>query len=170
MKKMILKTLTSFNTNLRNSINHVPSLRRSLLIILVIGCFPLLPRVQATRENDTAAPDLPANINRPVIRVQATPGRAPSAPEIALAGFNTADGDHALFSITTGVANSAFGWYSLFSNTGGSFNTGVGAGTLLLNIGDQTTGDGLENTGCWHSGTFVQHHRFREHSRWIYRP
>jgi len=79
-------------------------------------------------------------------RAQASPEKAPAAPETALPGFNTADGDHALFSITTGVANAAFGWYSLFSNTDGSFNTAVGAGTLLFNVGDQSTGEGVQNT------------------------
>ena len=34
--------------------------------------------------------------------------------------FNTADGDHALLSNTTGFGNSAFGWYALFANTDGS--------------------------------------------------
>ena len=48
-------------------------------------------------------------------------------------------GDNALFSLTTGAANTAFGWFSLFSDADGSFNTGVGAGTLLFNnAGDNT--------------------------------
>src|SRR6266487_5483760 len=72
--------------------------------------------------------------------------KAPAAPETALAGFNTADGDHALFSITSGIANTAVGWFSLESNTDGGFNTAVGAGTLLFNIGDQSTGEGIANT------------------------
>jgi hypothetical protein len=76
----------------------------------------------------------------------AAPEKAPVAPETALPGFNTADGDHALFSITTGVANVAVGWYSLFSDTDGSFNTAVGAGTLLFNVGDQSTSEGVQNT------------------------
>src|SRR6266487_6937100 len=71
--------------------------------------------------------------------------KAQAAPDTALPGFNTADGDHALFSITSGVGNVAVGWYSLFSNTDGSFNTAVGAGTLLFNIGDQTTFEGVDN-------------------------
>jgi Chaperone of endosialidase len=79
-------------------------------------------------------------------QLQAAPQKGPVAPETALAGFNTADGDHALFNITTGVANAAFGWYSLFSNTDGSFNTAVGAGTLLFNVGDQSTSAGIQNT------------------------
>ena len=70
--------------------------------ILALGCFPLLIKAQAV-------PDAAE--------------RAPSAPQIALAGFNTADGDHALFNVTTGSANTAVGWSSLFSNTDGSYNT-----------------------------------------------
>jgi hypothetical protein len=66
-------------------------------------------------------------------------------PDGGYPGFNTAEGQNALFSRTTGVANTAVGWYSLFSNTDGSYNTGVGAGTLLFNVGDQTTG-GTQNT------------------------
>jgi hypothetical protein len=60
--------------------------------------------------------------------VQATPD-----PGSVGGSLNTADGDHALFSITSGSANTAVGWYSLSSNTGGSFNTGLGAGALALN-------------------------------------
>jgi len=67
-------------------------------------------------------------------------------PDGGYPGFNTAEGQNALFSLTTGVANTAVGWFSLESNTDGSFNTGVGAGTLLFNIGDQTTGEGAANT------------------------
>ena len=68
------------------------------------------------------------------------------APDGGYPGFNTAEGQNALFNLTTGVANTGNGWYSLFSNTDGSYNTAVGAGTLLFNIGDQTTGDGIQNT------------------------
>src|SRR5262245_23066541 len=67
-------------------------------------------------------------------------------PDGGYPGFNTAEGQKALFSLTTGVANSAVGWFSLFSNTDGSFNTAVGAGTLLFNVGNQTTADGTQNT------------------------
>ena len=67
-------------------------------------------------------------------------------PDGGYPAFNTAEGQKALFSLTTGGGNTAVGWYSLLSNTDGSFNTGVGAGTLLFNIGDQNTQDGIRNT------------------------
>jgi uncharacterized coiled-coil protein SlyX len=67
-------------------------------------------------------------------------------PDGGYAGFNTAEGQNALFGLTTGVANIGVGWYSLWSNTDGSYNTAVGAGTLLFNIGDQTTFEGVDNT------------------------
>jgi uncharacterized coiled-coil protein SlyX len=73
-------------------------------------------------------------------KAQEVPGRAPAVPALETpdpgsvgGSFNTADGQNALGSVTTGAANSAFGWFSLFSNTDGSFNTAVGAGTLLFN-------------------------------------
>jgi hypothetical protein len=55
---------------------------------------------------------------------------------------NTADGQNALLSITTGIYNSAFGFDSLLSLTDGPFNTGLGAGTLLLNTGSTNTAVG----------------------------
>ncbi|HZR04231.1 MAG TPA: tail fiber domain-containing protein [Candidatus Udaeobacter sp.] len=67
-------------------------------------------------------------------------------PDGGYAGFNTAEGEKALFSLTTGVGNAAIGWFSLFSNRDGSFNTALGAGTLLFNVGNQSTGEGTQNT------------------------
>jgi hypothetical protein len=63
-------------------------------------------------------------------------------PDGGYPNFNTAEGQKALFSLTTGAANTAAGWYSLFTDTTGSFNTGVGAGTLALNNGDENTAIG----------------------------
>ena len=68
--------------------------------------------------------------------VQATPDPESVDP------FNTADGDHALFSNTTGFANAAGGWYAVFANTTGSNNTAVGAGALDLNTGNNNTAVG----------------------------
>jgi trimeric autotransporter adhesin len=67
-------------------------------------------------------------------------------PDGGYPNFNTAEGTNALKNLTTGVGNTAVGWFSLWSNTDGSFNTGVGAGTLLFNVGDQSTGEGVNNT------------------------
>jgi len=95
-----------------------PKTTLPLLISLALLCFALLPWAQAV---------VPP-------------------PDGGYPGFNTAEGQKALFGLTTGVANTAVGWFSLFSNTDGSYNTSVGAGTLLFNIGDQTTGEGTQNT------------------------
>src|SRR5438105_15823484 len=61
------------------------------------------------------------------------------APDGGYPGGNTAEGQSALLSRTTGGYNTAIGYYSLRSDTAGSYNTGVGAGTLLVNTGDQNT-------------------------------
>ena len=63
-------------------------------------------------------------------------------PDGGYPGGNTAEGQNALLSRTTGGFNTALGWFSLKSLTTGSFNTGVGAGTLVLNTGDQNTAVG----------------------------
>jgi trimeric autotransporter adhesin len=86
----------------------------ALLITLALLCFGLLPRAQAV---------VPP-------------------PDGGYPGFNTAEGQNALFSLTTGSANTAVGWFSLKSNVDTSFNTGVGAGTLLLNTADANTAVG----------------------------
>ena len=64
------------------------------------------------------------------------------APDGGYPGFNTAEGQNALFSLTTGQGNTAVGWLSLRALTQGSFNTAIGAGTLLANTGDQNTATG----------------------------
>ena len=60
-------------------------------------------------------------------------------PDGGYPGFNTAEGDNALLSLTTGAGNTGLGWRSLFLDSTGSFNTGVGAGSLVLNNGDSNT-------------------------------
>jgi trimeric autotransporter adhesin len=88
------------------------------LIVLLLACIALLPAAQAV---------VPA-------------------PDGGYPGFNTAEGQNALFNLTTGVGNTAMGWYSLWSDTDGSFNTAIGAGALLANIGDPTAQFGDQNT------------------------
>ena len=55
---------------------------------------------------------------------------------------NTAEGQNALFSLTTGVANTAVGWLSLNVLDTGNFNTAIGAATLIGNTADQNTATG----------------------------
>jgi hypothetical protein len=72
------------------------------------------------------------------------------APDGGYPGGNTAEGQKALFSLTTGGFNAAIGYFSLFANTTGSFNTALGAGALDLNTADRNTATGaaalLSNT------------------------
>jgi endosialidase-like protein len=56
-------------------------------------------------------------------------------PDGGYPGNNTAEGQNALLSLTTGVNNTAVGWSSLKSNRNGQLNTAVGAGTLFSNVG-----------------------------------
>ncbi len=55
---------------------------------------------------------------------------------------NTADGQGALGSLTTGLYNSAFGYLSVLSVSDGNFDTGVGAGALLVDTGGTNTAVG----------------------------
>ncbi len=64
------------------------------------------------------------------------------APDGGYPGGNTAEGQSALLSLTTGGYNTAVGFFSLTSDTAGAFNTAIGAGTLLANTGDNNTATG----------------------------
>jgi hypothetical protein len=94
----------------------------SLLILLILACSAFLPLAQAV---------VPA-------------------PDGGYPGGNTAEGQAALLSLTTGGFNTAVGFLSLRSNTEGQFNTATGAGTLLANTADENTATGagalLSNT------------------------
>src|SRR6266567_4032188 len=65
------------------------------------------------------------------------------APDGGYPGANTAEGQSALLSLTTGTYNTAVGIYTLKSDTTGSFNTAIGAGALVLNTSDQNTATGF---------------------------
>ena len=80
-------------------------------IPLMIACFALSPKAQAV---------VPA-------------------PDGGYPGGNTAEGQNALLSLTTGTYNTAVGFFSLRSNTEGNFNTATGAGALLANTADNNT-------------------------------
>jgi hypothetical protein len=87
-----------------------------LLVAFVLGCFA------------------PAQTARAVI----------PAPDGGYPGNNTAEGDNALFSLTTGTENTAIGSAALYSNIGSS-NTATGSGALSFN----TTGSNNTATGSF---------------------
>jgi len=72
------------------------------------------------------------------------------APDGGYPGANTAEGQNALLSLTSGTFNSAVGFLALRSNTEGNFNTAIGAGSLFASVGDENTATGagalLSNT------------------------
>ena len=114
MKTIIFQPIQFVNENLRNPINHAPLQSRLPLILLVMACFALSPRVRA----------------------------ACDSPDPGCPGANLAEGFPALQSLTTGVYNTGIGTYSLLSLTDGSLNTGLGAGTLFASTGNQNTAIG----------------------------
>ena len=86
-----------------------------LLMTLTLHCFALLPQAQAV---------VPP-------------------PDGGYPGQNTAEGDFALLSLTTGAENTAVGYAALAGNTTGTFNTANGFGALVSN----TTGSSNAATG-----------------------
>ncbi len=89
-------------------------LQNLIHIVIGIACIGLLPNTQALSP----------------------------APDGGYPGGNTAEGQNALFSLTTGGFNTGVGFLSLRSDTTTSFNTAIGAGTLLANIADGNTATG----------------------------
>jgi hypothetical protein len=75
------------------------------------------------------------------VLVQNTQAVSPP-PDGGYPGGNTAEGQDALLSLTTGTYNTAIGFLSLKSNKTGNFNTAIGAGTLLVNTVDENTAIG----------------------------
>jgi hypothetical protein len=90
---------------LNNSINRSPVRLAFLLIALVLDCFALSPLAWAV--------DPP--------------------PDGGYPNFNTAEGEDALFSLTTGSNNTGIGFNALFNNTSGSDNTATGTVALYSN-------------------------------------
>ncbi len=61
-------------------------------------------------------------------------------PDGGYPGANTAEGENALFSLTTGTFNTAVGFFALENNDLGNYNTAIGAGALFA------TADSVMNT------------------------
>jgi hypothetical protein len=108
--------------HLKKSIGRSPLRLALLLIPLALVCFALVQNTQAISP----------------------------APDGGYPGGNTAEGQSAFFSLTSGGYNTAVGFFSLGSDTTNSFNTAVGAGALFANTADNNTAIGagalLSNT------------------------
>jgi hypothetical protein len=88
-----------------------------LFVVFTLICFALSPAAQA--------------VNPP--------------PDGGYPNQNTAEGQNALFSLTTGHHNSAVGYFSLFADTTGFQNTANGAGALRNNTdGNYNTATGAQ--------------------------
>jgi trimeric autotransporter adhesin len=88
-----------------------------LVIPLVLACLTLLPSAQAV---------VPA-------------------PDGGYGGFNTAEGQNSLFSLSGGVWNTAIGGQALHNDTSGSANTAVGLNALYHNNGPNNTAVGAQS-------------------------
>src|SRR6266481_3503486 len=94
----------------KHSTSPTTSIRSSVLILLLLACIGVSSKVQA--------------VSPP--------------PDGGYPGGNTAEGQAALFSLTTGTGNTATGFKTLFRNTTGFSNTANGNNALFSN----TTGEG----------------------------
>ena len=118
--------LTKAINPVRDSFNRSPW-RRGLLLIplaLALAWFALAPAARAV--------DPP--------------------PDGGYLNFTTAEGEDALFSLTTGEFNTAIGFHALWNNTTGSANTATGQSALFSNttgVANTATGDNVlfNNTG-----------------------
>jgi hypothetical protein len=83
-----------------------------------------------------------------VFALSSTAQAVSPAPDGGYPGGNTAEGQNALLSLTTGTYNTAVGLFALGTNTESQFNTAVGAGALLSNNNSavQNTPDGIVNS------------------------
>ena len=96
--------------HLRKSIGRAPLCRGFFLLALALACFALLPAARAV---------LPA-------------------PDGGYPNNTTAEGEDALFSLTTGFGNTAIGFDALYNNTTGYQNTAIGVEALFANTEGQT--------------------------------
>jgi Chaperone of endosialidase len=96
--------------------NRIMKNRNTIFTTILLVCFASLPRAQAVITD----------------------------PEGYFPGWNTAEGQSALFNLTTGLYNTAMGGVALYSNTTGNGNTAVGLNSLFHN----TTGSGNTAMGA----------------------
>jgi hypothetical protein len=93
--------------------------------------------------------------------------RSVRRPTEVIPGGNTAEGQEALLSLTSGTFNAAVGWRSLLFVLTGNLNTAIGAGTLFFSTAEENTAtgagalfstqDGSNNTA---NGAFALYYNF----------
>jgi len=116
----------------RNLINQTPYQLALLFIPLTLAWLALSPQAQATCQQGCLASENTA-LGEDALSSNTT------------GPFNTATGFQALFSNTTGDANVATGHLALSSNTTGGFNTATGVNALLSNTtGSENTATGVD--------------------------
>src|SRR4029077_16118165 len=104
------------NTLIKTSCSRTFSRSALILNLVALACFALSPGAQAVNP----------------------------APGGGYPGENTAEGDYALFSLTTGTYNTAIGFGALYHNTTGIFNTATGDEALYSNTtGSENTANGV---------------------------
>ena len=113
-----MKTKNMMTQNFKQSIGRSPCDLPRLLVVLTLAFFALSEKAQAVSP----------------------------APDGGYLGGNTAEGQSALLSLTTGHHNTAVGFLSLGADVAGSYNTAIGAGALLSNVGDPNSVHGSQNT------------------------
>src|SRR5262249_3554888 len=104
MKSPTIKINTA-RQRTRHSTSPATSMPGSILILLLLACVGVSSKMQA--------------VSPP--------------PDGGYPGGNTAEGQAALFSLTTGTGNTATGFKALFRNTTGFSNTANGNGALFNN-------------------------------------
>jgi hypothetical protein len=81
-------------------------------------------------------------------------------PDGGYPGFNTAEGEDALFSLTGGDRNTAIGYRALYNNRIGVENTATGVNALLSTTGNFNTATGAQalyiNNGSYNTATGYQ--------------
>jgi hypothetical protein len=108
--------MNSSNANPRDSIGRLSVPPVFVMIAAMLGCFAL-PSARAVSP----------------------------APDGGYANGNTAEGDNALLSLTSGAYNTAIGFDALVFNTTGTYNTATGSLALFSNkTGNFDTADGFE--------------------------
>ena len=101
------------------------------ILLTVLACFAFSPRARALKP----------------------------PPDGGYSNNNTAEGDNALFSLTTGIGNTAIGFETLHSNTTGNYNVATGHHALVSNTtGSQNTANGyltlyLNTIGSYNTAT-----------------